>query len=120
MLAPLSSPPLPASKQPQYATELRFADTHTAILSEVVDVFTAVPKEQNGFSSRVQSVDQLHIAKSSKGPEVKDDDEREEGGEPEISFTESEPALPQEMAYKSIRKSPRRLVSTKSDQDDDR
>ncbi len=72
---------------PQSLLELRFADMRTGLLSEVVDVFTAAPREQNGFSSRVQSVDQLHIAKSSKEPEVKKDDEEEEGAEPEISLT---------------------------------
>ena len=91
------------------------------MLSEVVDVFTSVPRDQNGFHSRVQSVDQLHIAKSSKvaGDKERQND-REDPTEPEIIFTESEPVLPQEMAYKSIRKSSRGILSKKQYQEEGR
>ena len=88
--------------------------------SEVVDVFTSVPPDQSGFGSRVQSVDQLHIADAAKrtGQELEGEGkEKDEEDDPGPSFTESEPAVPQEMAYRSVRKLPHGLLSSKPDQE---
>ena len=90
--------------------------------SEVVDVFTSAPPDQNGFGSRVQSVDQLHIANSAKRTgedteQANKEKENEQNDEPDVSVTESEPAVPQEMAYRSVRKLPDGLLSSKPDQE---
>ena len=88
--------------------------------SEVVDVFTAAPN-QGGVGSRVQSMDQLHIGNRSKPSaeenEEGEEEEEEEDEDPDTSFTESEPPVPQEMAYRSVRKTPNGVLSSELDKE---
>lgn len=78
--------------------------------SNVVDVFTAAPNPGN-LSSRVQSADQLQIASQAQ-PSAEEGETPGEEDNADTSLIESKPPIPQEMAYRSVRKMPTGMLST--------
>lgn len=85
--------------------------------SDVVDVFTAAPN-QVGFGSRVQSMDHLHIGNRAKAPAKVHEAQCDEQKDMDTNLIESKPPVPQEMAYRSVRKMPNGLPVCEMDKDE--
>ena len=82
--------------------------------SEVVDVFTAVP-DKAGLSSRIQSVDQLHLANGPSKAGAKLSEEEAEEDHIQTNLAEQEEPMSKEMAYRSVRKLPDGSLSREMD-----
>lgn len=82
---------------------------------EVVDVFTVLPQASNGVGSRVQSVDQLQLAPSTATNRNEQASIHACTQVAESEVEEQKP-MPQEVAYRSIKKT--RNISTALDKDE--